>query len=79
MRRIAQPGTCAPSDGQPVVRHPVAEKLLFFATAWKRPLNAVKLAHANAPFERAADRSCDFGYFDSARSMRNVNSRTSPS
>jgi hypothetical protein len=31
----------------------------------KRTLDVVKLAHANAPFERAADR-CDFAYFDSA-------------
>src|SRR5262245_36090639 len=33
--------------------------------ARKRTLDAVKLAHANAPFERAADR-CDFAYFGSA-------------
>jgi hypothetical protein len=36
-----------------------------FATARKRTLDAVKLVHANAPFESAADR-CDFTYFDSA-------------
>ena len=43
--------------------------------ARKRTLNAVKLAHANAPFERAADR-CDFACFDSAalcaRQQQNV-------
>src|SRR5215472_10803225 len=34
-------------------------------TARKRTLDAVKLAHANAPFEPPAD-SGDFNYFDSA-------------
>jgi hypothetical protein len=33
--------------------------------ARKRTLYAVKLGHANAPFERAAGR-CDFAYFDGA-------------
>ena len=35
------------------------------ATARKKTLGAVKLAHADAPFESAADR-CDFAYFDRA-------------
>src|SRR5262245_47779890 len=38
---------------------------LVEATARKRTLDAVMLAHANAPCELAADR-CDFAYFDSA-------------
>jgi hypothetical protein len=33
--------------------------------ARKRTLDSVKLAHANASFDRAAD-GCDFGYFDGA-------------
>jgi hypothetical protein len=35
------------------------------ASARKMTLDAVKLAHANAPFQRTAD-LCDFAYFDSA-------------
>jgi hypothetical protein len=44
-------------SGDPTVRR--------FATTRKRPLDAVGLAHANTPFDRAADR-CNFAYFDSA-------------
>jgi len=46
-----------------------------FATARKRTLDAVKLAHAIAPFKRAAD-LCDLAYFDRAalctRQQQNV-------
>src|SRR5262249_39040300 len=35
------------------------------AASWERTLDAVKLCHANAPFERAADR-CNLPYLDRA-------------